>query len=164
MKRALHILVVVAAACLGMTACGDSSCYDNGNSLPLATFYLDGKQQTIPGLTIMGIGSPGDSLLANNASLGESYLPLRASVGSTSYLLSRRFTVDTVSTDIRDTLTFYYDAVPFFHSVECGTMFNFDIKKVVYTTHGIDSVVMLTTLITNSPTPALRVYFNDSNP
>ena len=46
MKRALHILVVVAAACLGMTACGDSSCYDNGNSLPLATFYLDGKQLT----------------------------------------------------------------------------------------------------------------------
>ena len=40
-------------------------------------------------------------------------------------------------------------------------MYNFDIHHLDYTTNGIDSVVLLTHLITNSRTPALRIHFTD---
>ena len=143
------------------TACNDDSCYDNGSSLPLASFYVGSQHQEIAGLTIVGIGAPGDSLLADSATLNEAYLPLRASASTTSYALSRWVTIGSSRVYLRDTLTIDYQPIEFFHSVECGAMFNFNIQRLGATCHGIDSVVLLTPLITNSPTTALRIYFTD---
>ena len=162
MKCLLHIAaiaVVLTPLVLGVAACGDNSCYENGSSLPLAAFYLGEKQQTVIGLTIKGIGVPGDSLIADSSSLSEAYLPLRASVTSTAFDVSRWVADGTKMAWIHDTLTFDYQPVEYFHSVECGAMFNFDIKQVRHTTHGIDSVVLLNNLITNAVTPSIRIYF-----
>ena len=157
LMMALQLLLLV----LGTAACNDDSCYDNGSSLPLAKLYVGSSQQTVSGLTIMGIGAPGDSLLADSTSLGEIYLPLRASVSSTSYAITRWIMVDTLSVPVRDTITIDYEAIPYFHSAECGAMFNFDLRRVSTTHHGIDSVVTLVDMVTNSPTPALNIHFTD---
>ena len=156
MNRLLHIALLALA--IGMVACGDDSCYDNGSSLPLATFYVGASQTTVTGLTIMGIDAPGDSLLADSTSLQEIYLPLRASVGSTSFAITRWINSEVA---VYDTMTFSYDAIPFFHSTECGAMYNFRLKHVGHTSNGIDSIVMLTTTVTNSNSPAMRIYFTD---
>ena len=155
MSRLLPIALITLVLCAA--SCSDDSCSDNGSSLPLATFYVGDNQQSISALSIMGIGVPGDSLLADGASINEIYLPLRASTTTTSYALWRP-TADGTAT-LRDTVTFTYEPVEFFHSIECGTMYNFDIQHISHTTHGIDSVVLLTPLITNSRTPALRIHF-----
>ena len=144
------------ALTLGMSACSDDSCYDNGSSLPLATLHVGETQQAIPGLSVMGIGVPGDSLLVDSSSVSEVYIPLRASVGTTSYALWRWINNETL---LRDTITIEYEPIEYFHSIECGAMYNFDIKNVNTTHHGIDSVVWLTPHVTNSRTPALRIYF-----
>ena len=160
MRRLVHIAFATALLC--MTACGDNSCYDNGSSLPLAACCMGGSQQTISGLTIMGIGVPGDSLLADSSSISELYLPLRASVGSTSFAISRWVGAGTpTARQLHDTLTLDYEPIAFFHSVECGAMYNFDIHRISFTTNGIDSVELLTRLVTNSPTPTLRIHFTD---
>ena len=162
MRNLLHIVaatMILSALALGSTACGDDSCYDNGSSLPLATFYLGGTQQTISGLTIKGIGVPGDSLLADSSSLSEVYLPLRATTTSTSFALSRWVTTGASRLCIHDTLTIDYQPIEYFHSLECGAMFNFDVSQVCHTTHGIDSVVLLNNPITNVTTPSIRIYF-----
>jgi hypothetical protein len=149
-------------AALYLTACNDDSCYDNGSSLPLAAFYLGNSQQTITGLTIMGIGAPGDSLLADSSALKEVYLPLRASVGTTRYAISRWVGVGTpMAQQLHDTLTLDYEPIAYFHSAECGAMYNFDLHDVRCTINGIDSVVVITPLVTNSRTPALRIYFTN---
>lgn len=155
MSRLLPI-VLIALALLG-ASCSDDSCSDNGSSLPLATFYVGDNQQAINTLSIMGIGVPGDSLLVDSTSVNEAYLPLRASTTTTRYALWRPSADGT--TTVRDTLTLDYEPIEFFHSIECGVMYNFDIRKVSHTTHGIDSVVLLTPLITNSRMPALRIHF-----
>ena len=161
MKSPLLPLALVWAV-LTLVACTNDSCYDNGSSLPLAQCCVGGSQQTVPGLTIMGIGAPGDSLLADSSSLSEIYLPLRASTGTTSYSISRWVGIGTpMAKELHDTLTIHYQAIAYFHSIECGAMYNFDINQVTHTTHGIDSVVMMTTHITNSRTPALRIHFTD---
>jgi hypothetical protein len=149
-------------AALYLTACNDDSCYDNGSSLPLAAFYLGNSQQTITGLTIMGIGAPGDSLLADSSALKEVYLPLRASVGTTRYAISRWVGAGTpMAQQLHDTLTLDYEPIAYFHSAECGAMYNFNLHDVRCTINGIDSVVVITPLVTNSRTPALRIYFTN---
>ena len=160
MRFLLPIVLVLAA--LYLTACNDDSCYDNGSSLPLAAFYLGNSQQTITGLTIMGIGAPGDSLLADSSALKEVYLPLRASVGTTRYAISRWVGTGTpMAQQLHDTLTLDYEPIAYFHSAECGAMYNFNLHDVRCTINGIDSVVVITPLVTNSRTPALRIYFTN---
>lgn len=162
MRRHLPLTVLLIAL-LGLAAqsCSDDSCYDNGSSLPLATLYMGTSQQTVTGLTFMGIGVPGDSLLTDSASLSEVYLPLRANTSSTSYLVRHWVNIDNVTQAIDDTITFDYQAIEYFHSAECGAMFNFNLKDVSATSHGIDSVVVLTPLVTNTHAPALRIYFTN---
>lgn len=160
MRFLLPIVLVMAA--LYLTACNDDSCYDNGSSLPLAAFYLGNSQQTITGLTIMGIGAPGDNLLADSSALKEVYLPLRASVGTTRYAISRWVGAGTpMAQQLHDTLTLDYEPIAYFHSAECGAMYNFNLHDVRCTINGIDSVVVITPLVTNSRTPALRIYFTN---
>ena len=160
MRFLLPIVLVLAA--LYLTACNDDSCYENGSSLPLAAFYLGNSQQTITGLTIMGIGAPGDSLLADSSALKEVYLPLRASVGTTRYAISRWVGAGTpMAQQLHDTLTLDYEPIAYFHSAECGAMYNFNLHDVRCTINGIDSVVVITPLVTNSRTPALRIYFTN---
>jgi len=153
------IALTLTALAIGTTACSDDTCNGNSSSLPLATFYVGNSQQTIPGLTVMGIGVPGDKLLLDSASVKEVYLPLRATVKSTSFNLRRWMTVGSTATCFNDTITFDYEPVEYFHSLECGTMFNFDIKRVSHTSHAIDSVVLLTPHVTNSRTPAVRIHY-----
>ncbi len=161
MRFPLHIVALILLI-TAVTACSNDSCSDNGNSLPLATFYVGNNQQSISTLSIMGIGVPGDSLLVDSMSVNEAYLPLRASTSTTSYALWRPSADG--KTSVSDTLTLEYKAVEYFHSIECGVMYNFDIHKVSYTTHGIDSVVLLTPLVTNARTPALRIHFTTLTP
>ena len=160
MSRLLTILLIVTALC--GTSCSDDSCSENGSSLPLATLYVGDSQQNISTLSIIGIGVPGDSLLVDSTSVNEVYLPLRASTSTTSYALWRPSSDGT--TTVRDTLTLDYEPIEYFHSIECGAMYNFNIKRISHTTHGIDSVVLLTPLVTNSRTPALRIHFTAWTP
>lgn len=157
MIRHWPIFLLALVLCCG--SCSDDSCTDNGSSLPLATFYIGDSQQAISGLSIMGVGAPGDSLLADGASINEAYLPLRASATSTSYALWRTSADSTVI--VRDTVTLTYQPVEYFHSTECGAMYNFEIQDASHTAHGIDSVVVLTPTVTNSRTPAMRIHFKD---
>lgn len=141
-----------------MAACSNDSCYDNGSSLPLASLYMGKSQQVIPQLTVKGIGVPGDSLLLDATTVSEIYLPLRASVTTTSFALTHPVTDEIV---VSDTITFRYQPIAFFHSKECGAMYNFDIERIDCTHHGIDSVVVITSLVTNATVPSLRIYFTD---
>ena len=162
MTRLTHIAATMLVVLfLGLVACNDNSCYDNGSSLPLAALYMGNSQQNISGLSVMGIGVPGDSLLVNATAVNEVYLPLRANTTTTSFALWHTVRIDTVNVVVRDTLTIDYKAIPYFESAECGAMFNFDIQEVSHTIHGIDSVIVLNTLITNSRTPSMRIYFTN---
>jgi hypothetical protein len=165
MSRLPLILITCLTTLLAIsTACSNDSCYENGSSLPLASIYLGDKQQSVSGLTIMGIGALGDSLLADSTTLSEIYLPLRANATTTSYAVTRWAYLNNAAVAFHDTITIAYRPVEFFHSIECGAMYNFDISKVTTTTAAIDSVVLVTPLVTNAITPALRIYFTDFQP
>lgn len=159
MKRLLSCAMVVASV-LALVGCSDDSCYDNGNSLPLVRFYVsDAGKATINGVTLRGIGAPGDSIYAKNETLSETYLPLRATKSSTQWIISL---AATGGTQVSDTVTVDYNPVPYFAGAECGAMYNFELKKVTTTHHAIDSVVVTRPVVTNVDMESMRIYFNKS--
>lgn len=148
-----------------LTGCNDNSCYDNGSSLPLVRFYMSGKDAnvSVSGVTLKGIGAPGDSIYASNETLNEAYLPLRATQKSTQWAITLN---GTGGTTVNDTITLDYNTAPFFASAECGAMFTFDLTRAECTHNIIDSVVIIRKDVTNVKAENLRIYFrnNDMQP
>lgn len=152
----LLTLAMVLAMLMGIVACNDGSCYDNGNSLPLVRFYSSGAGKvTVNGLTLRGVDAPGDSAYKKNASLDEVHLPLRATKTSTQWIL--QFASPNGAT-VADTLSIDYRPYPYFASAECGAMYNFELKRVDCTHNIIDSVVVMQPEVTNVNLETLRIY------
>lgn len=159
MKHLLSLILLAMLLVIG--ACSDGSCYDNANSLPLVRFYMSGKGAvSVGGMTLRGLGAPGDSVLADGETLSETFLPLRATVNNTQWVIE----VATVGgMPIADTLSIDYKAVPYFASAECGAMYSFEITKVDCTGNMIDSVVVKQPKVTNVSMETLRIYFKNQS-
>lgn len=152
MKFPRLILLFLILATLTVS-CSDNTCTDNATSLPLVRFYYSGSssQQYISGLTVRGIGAPGDSILVDSGNINEVTLPLMISTHKTQWEIK--------GNGFTDTLEVNYDVIPFFESAECGAMYNFKITEVSCTSSGIDSVVIVQKTVNNVSRETLRLYF-----
>lgn len=153
-SNSVILLFLLVLAILG-AACSNSGCLGNGSSIPLVAFYdyETGQQGSLNGLTVKGIGAPGDSLLADSASLTQVYLPLQVSTSSTSFVFD--FNYEGVEPD---TLTLRYEAVPYFHSEECGAMYIFNISDFSVTHHVIDSIAIPNKVINNEDRISIKLF------
>ncbi len=143
-----------------MTGCNTVGCTDNLSSIPLFVFYssVTDKAIGIDSIAIGGVGAPGDSLIQKpDRGTSQVYLPFRSQYSSVSYFISYRWKGMTDA--YNDTVTFDYEAIPYFASEECGAMFRYRVNRVDYTTNMLDSVVMLNDLITNVNIPSIRFYY-----
>lgn len=164
----LHGLLPVALITLlaWLTACSTTGCTDNRSSIPLAGFYAydTGSSISLDSIDVGGIGAPADSLLlAAGHTAREVYLPLRAEKTATAFCFAYRYKALDYP-ELNDTLTFHYDATPYFASEECGAMYRYRINEVVYTRHLLDSVAIIPddSIITNADIENLRLYFKTS--
>lgn len=155
----LRLIVPVLAALAA--ACNSSGCLDNQSSIPLAEFRssADGKGISLRGLRISGIGAPNDLVLAGpEQTLTQIYLPMRSTATETAWCF--HYTQEGLDDDaFNDTVAFSYTSRPFFASDECGAMYVYRITGVSTTTHLIDSVAVLDSLITNVDLPRIAIYF-----
>lgn len=156
MKR----LLPVAVFALVLVGCNTSGCLDNQSSIPLAGFYssADGKQISVRDISIWGIGAPNDSVLVEGGKVMQSvYLPMRSTQDSTAWCF--HYTQDGINTsEFNDTIVFYYTSEPYFASEECGAMYRYRIRRCTTTTHLIDSVAVVDSLITNVDKEQIRIY------
>lgn len=171
MARGAMRVAAVWAAALAMLAgcwsCSTTGCTDNRSSLPLAGFYAAGTGSTISldSIDVGGIGAPGDSLLlAAGQNATQVYLPLRAERTSAAFCIAYRYK-ELNFTELNDTITFNYSAIPYFASEECGAMMRYRIHSVTYSRHLLDSVdiVPADSVITNAAIENLRLYFKTSS-
>lgn len=148
--------------------CGGNECYENHSALPLSGFYsaFTGSKIGINRLTIYGIGAPGDSMLYYDEMLNLAFLPFQLDTDTTTYVFAyMQFLEQGESVDVsnpkipKDTISFIYDRKPWFVSPACGAMYFFDMKKVTYTNHFIDSVATEPT-ITNQNIENIKIFFN----
>lgn len=157
-RVAVAVCVVMAIAML--PGCNSSGCTDNKSSIPLAGFY---SYETLAAISVNkisigGVDAPDDSLIVNNSSASEVYLPFRAEYDETRfYIHYHQRGIDDPA--YNDTLTFRYDRVPYFASEECGAMYKYEITDFTSTYHLIDSVALLDVVITNADREKIRIYF-----
>lgn len=163
MKNSGVILAILLAAVTAISGCNTTGCTDNRSSIPLAGFYsaTDETAISLDSLEIGGIGAPADSLLMiTGESASSIYLPFRATYDEISYFI--RYTYKALAEfGIADTITFTYDAIPYFASEECGAMFRYKITRLRHTSSILDSVAIVPddSIITNVNIESLRFYF-----
>lgn len=157
------ISVLTAAALLSAAGCNTSGCTDNHSSIPTAGFYSMSSLRAISvdSLTIGGVDAPGDSLLADTATVSKIVLPFRSIYSSTSFFI--HYNQKALNDPrLNDTITFDYDAIRYFESAECGAMYQYRIKRVDYTRHLIDSIGLIDSLINNIDLEQIHIYMRTS--
>jgi hypothetical protein len=142
-----------------MAGCNTAGCIDNQSSIPLAGFYSMStlKSISVDSLTIGGIGAPNDSLLIDNATVSQVTLPFRAATSTTAFFIHYNHKALSNSR-LNDTITFNYDAYPYFASEECGAMYQYHITKVAYTKHLIDSIGIVDSVISNVDLERIHIF------
>lgn len=153
-----HLRFITFGIALGLlmvvVGCEGNGCLDNGSAIPMAKFYnAQGAEATIATLTAYGIGAPGDSVLTNNESVSQLYLPLRVNVTATQFVLD--YNTDGVD---NDTLTFNYVPIRYFASKDCGAMYRFRVETYSFTRHAVDSVAITDSLITNVDKEYIKIF------
>lgn len=161
--RFLPVIAVTALLAVAVAGCNTSGCLDNQNSLPLAGFYdsATGADISLDSLDIGGVGAVNDSLLLEAGQAASSvYLPLRSQKDFTAFFIHYAYSAQGLDDPaLNDTIGFTYESEPYFASEECGAMYRYKVSRLDYTTHLIDSVVLVDSLITNFDTERLRIYF-----
>lgn len=163
MKRLIKqiLFLTVALGMVFVSACNDTGCTDNQNSLPLAGFYSSQSKSaiSIDSLTVFGVGMVGDTTIVKNAvSMHQVYMPFNPGASQARFVL-RYEQKAFVNMGIEDTLTVNYEAVPFFHSNECGAMYVYDIKDYSITNALVDSVLFLAPRIDNTNKENIQIFF-----
>lgn len=162
MKRLLPLAAIAMLA----AGCNTSGCLDNRNAIPLAALYSSatGQAITLSGLQISGVGAPGDSILVRpEQSVGEIYLPMRSQHNSVQWCF--HYTQKGLDDPaLNDTISFTYTSLPYFASAECGASYRYTITGHSTTTHLIDSLVVMDSLITNVDKVRIGIYLRTAEP
>lgn len=164
MGKILNIAAAVACVAV-MQSCNSVGCTDNKSSIPLAGFYSYEELTpiTVNNVSIGGVGAPADSLLVDDESVSQVYLPFRADAGRSSFFI--RYEDEALNyPELFDTITFNYTPIPYFASKDCGAMYRYRIDSYTYTRHLVDSVGLLTDVMTNADVETIRVYFRTRQP
>lgn len=157
-----NLLRAVAICIMSMVAyaCSTDGCLENRSSIPLAGFYDGtGAQITLDSLRVTGISD--DSLPAlseEGTKANEVYLPMRPTKDNTTWQLAYKWKY-LADGSLSDTISFDYTASPYFASDECGVIYRYNITEMRYTTHLIDSIKILDSLITNIDKQQIKIYF-----
>ncbi len=88
MGKVLSILLSAGMA-VAIAGCNTTGCVDNKSSIPLAGFYSYETLGAISlsNISVGGIGAPNDSLLLDNTSASEVYLPFRSLYEETAFFI-----------------------------------------------------------------------------
>lgn len=151
---------MLAFVCMAVTtACSNVGCTENRNSIPIAGFYSSTTLDpiTIDSIAVGGVGAPADSLLLRNKG-SQVYLPFRATANETKFYI-KYLQKELNYPQFYDTVSFAYTSVPYFASEDCGAMYHYRITSLTYTTHVLDSVAVLDSLITNLERETIRIFF-----
>lgn len=154
-------IVTVVGLTLLSTGCNTSGCVEMRSSVPRADFYSypDMQPLRVDSLQITGVGVPGDSILYGlGEQLSSIYLPVPPAVNKVSWRIAY-MQKELAEFDLADTITLTYNRQPWFAGPDCGAMYKYLITDIGYTTHIIESVAIVDSLVVNIDRTTLNIYF-----
>lgn len=160
------VAAIAGSACFG--GCNTQGCTDNHSALPLMGFYSSTTESSIvlDSLAIGRVGAPDDSLLIQSGqSVKSLYLPFRYDESTTSFRFHYDYKEQGLDDPaIDDIVTFSYTSEPYFASEECGAYYIYRITSVDYTTHLIERVEIVDSIINNIDMERIKVFFRTIDP
>lgn len=158
----------VAVAAGSLSGCNTQGCTDNRSALPLMGLYSSstGARIVLDSIDIGGVGAPHDSLLIHSGQSVQSlYLPFRYDHNQTSFFIHYDYKLQGLDDPaFDDIITIDYTTEPYFASEECGAFYIYTIRNLTYTTHLIDSVAIVDSVINNIDMERIQVFFRISEP
>lgn len=117
-------------------------------------------------LELGGVGAPDDSLLIKSGSSVQwLYFPLRFDSEQTSFRFHYDYKEQGLDKpELDDILTIRYTSEPYFASEECGAFYVYRVTGISYTTHLIDSVAVVDSVINNIDMERFKVFFRIAEP
>lgn len=150
-----------AGACMG--GCNTQGCTDNHSALPLMGFYsgTTGARMMLDSLDLSGVDAPNDTLLVHSGqSVNSLYLPFRYDSNETAFCFHYDYPEQGLDDPaLNDTITFGYTTEPYFASEECGAFYIYTIRDLKHTTHLIEKVEIVDSIINNVDMERIKVYF-----
>lgn len=144
-----------------LSGCSSDECTDNRNALPLAGFMNSApnpSSMSLNSVTIYGLENPFDSILVENRSINEVYLPFRIDDKSSTFVFKYN-ALDSIDPGLCDTVIFRYDVKPMFTSAACGATYFFENVTASHTSEFIDSIRIPENTITNKNAQNIFIYF-----
>lgn len=135
-------------------SCKESACDLSTKSLLQIGFYRVKKNigtiTSLDSLTVFGLGKEGDSLYKNK-SVSSVLIPLSQNQDMSSFIISRKDTIDTLSINYTRQLKLI--------SKECGFATIFEINTATISNHKFDSVKIINPVINTANEENIRIYF-----
>lgn len=154
-------ILAAATAAVSLGSCNTSGCTENRNAVPLAAFFdsTDENAIQLDSITVSGVDAPGDTVLsAAGQRISQLYLPMRPTHESVEWCFAYKWKrLD--DPRLNDTISFDYESEPYFASEECGAYYRYQITRMDYTRHLIDSVAIVDSLVTNVDKVYINIYF-----
>jgi len=158
-------VALTAVALAVISSCNTSGCTDNHSAIPYAEFFSSTTQAavTVDSVEITGVHAPDSAYLVTPGErLQGVYLPMRSTQTTTAWCI--RYCAKALDNPaLNDTVTLDYDSEPWFASEECGAMYRYRLRRVTSTSHLIDSVAVVDSLVTNVDRTTLRIYFRTAS-
>ena len=154
-KKTIHLLLLMLFAI--MTGCEEDSC--SLTTRTVARFqFLDSKTHAsislLQGATVTGIATIADTLNIDTVfNQAKSYMSVPLSyTNKTTYVLH-------YTELMRDTIEVTHKNIPFVSDIECGTLMHYKVEGFKYTTHALDSVVLINPEITHEEKNNFNIYY-----
>ncbi len=151
----LCIFIFFLSACdSGSDICLSNQQSVQGNFYSSYYNYTDDVDTFVAPISIVGLsdGVPVDSIIYQNDSIDNCYMPLSMFHDTTQYLIKVNNSSDTIS--------FVHNKELSFISEECGFIFDFKLDTIMYSnTSFIDTVIIYDNeIIYNESTPNVKIY------
>lgn len=146
-------LALILLLCTFIVSCSSNGCENNQNAIPMAGFYDYATREslTVSGLSVYGVGAPNDSLvMAPTKTAHQVWLPFRGLQDFAAF----RFDFG----EEENTVTFSYDAIPYYEGEDCGAMWRYHITNVEWDGATIDSVSVTDPIITNIERERIMIF------
>lgn len=163
MTQSRYIIIgILLTATLSLLAwgCNTNGCLENRSSIPKAGFYdSEDKKISLDSISITGIGADIEEPINKlGSSISSISLPMRSTKENTTWELAYRWKYLAGGT-MADTISLDYESTPYFASEECGVIYRYHITQMRHTTHLVDSVILVDSMITNIDTEQIKIYF-----
>ena len=157
MKKTSFYILILIGLCSFIHGCGESECSLSTTSFARFDFQ-DSKTHAAIGftqrVTITGISQTENKIQEDTLfNLAESSMSLPLSYAhKTTYVMH-------YSEVMRDTIELTHKNIPFVSDIECGTLMHYKVEEFKYTTHALDSVVLINPEITNEEKRNFIIYY-----